>query len=94
VTSDPPVHDRLQLLLLGGADYRAAAEQLGLPHGLAYLVVTGHAADGSHADNLVSTQDLVNPPAHNPTTNDVVRGWIRQRARSDQQMQSVDRGER
>jgi hypothetical protein len=56
----------LQLLLLGGADYRAAAEQLGLPHGLAYLVVTGHAADGSHADNLVSTQDLVNPPGPQP----------------------------
>jgi hypothetical protein len=51
-----------------------------LPRGLAYLVAHGHAADGSHAQNTVPTQHLVNPPHHNPTRNDVVDSWVHLRA--------------
>jgi hypothetical protein len=79
----------LQLLLLGGMDYPDAAAELAIAPGLAYLIATGHAADGSHADNKTSTQALVNPPAHNPTSSETVHAWIRRRAHSDAQMQQA-----
>jgi hypothetical protein len=88
---EPPVHDRLQHLLLGGVDQEQAAAQLGIPAGLAYLVVTGHAADGSHADNLTSTQHLVNPQAHNPDASEAVLAWMRRRVQDDVQMQAAAR---
>jgi hypothetical protein len=80
-----PLHDRLQQLLLSGADQEQAAARLGIPAGLAYLVATGRPADGSHA----SSQHLVNPPAQNPTSSEAVHAWIRRRAQQDAQMQAT-----
>jgi hypothetical protein len=84
-----PLHDRLQQLLLSGADQEQATALLGIPAGLAYLVATGRPADGSHADSHASSQHLVNPPAQNPTSSEAVHAWIRRRAQQDAQMQAA-----
>lgn len=59
------------------------------PAGLAYLVEHGHAADGSHGQNAVPTQHLVNPRAQNPTSDPAVREWIRRRVAADPSMKSA-----
>jgi hypothetical protein len=67
--------------------------QRALPAGLRYMLEHGHPADGSHGDNLEPTQQLVNPPADNPTTHDAVAGWIRRRVAADPQMQQARKGQ-
>jgi hypothetical protein len=53
------------------------------------LISTGRPADGSQGDRQESTQHLVNPRVQNPTSNDAVREWIKERAREDGQMQAA-----
>jgi hypothetical protein len=70
--------------------WEAAGARLGIPPGRAYLVATGRPADAGQALNLAErealgdhvgpTQQLVNPPHHNPTTTDAVHRWLRGRA--------------
>jgi len=63
----------------------------GLPGGLAYMIENGHPADGSHAENAEPTQQLVNPPHVNSTTNPRVAAWVRHRAKEDAQMQAAEK---
>jgi hypothetical protein len=53
------------------------------------LISTGQPADGSQGDRHESTQHLVNPHVQNPTSNDAVHEWIKERAREDGQMQAA-----
>ena len=57
------------------------------------MIATGLAADGSDAPSSeelarkpplpASTQQLVNPPAHNPLCKPHVSAWVRQRAQRE-----------
>lgn len=70
--------------------WREIGRRLRLPAGKVYLIATGRPADGGHAltederagvgDRPGTTQDLVNPPEHNPTSTDEVHVWLRRRA--------------
>jgi hypothetical protein len=66
-------------LLDSGLDYEAAARQLGIRPGLAYMIATGRPAD----DDSAPAQDLFEPPHHNPTRNPRVDQWVRERAARD-----------
>ncbi len=73
-----------------GNDWKSAADALGIPTGLAFMIATGIPADGSgvpelptvspSVDGPSSPQQLVNHRAHNPLTNDHVDAWMRARA--------------
>jgi hypothetical protein len=88
---------QVRALLDGGLDYQAAADQLGIPAGQAYLIATGRAADGGDAPAyhpagaLPSSQHLSNPPHDNPTASQAVHDWIVARAAADQPMQDAAR---
>ena len=56
--------------------------------GRAFLIATGRPADGSNTDRSDSTQALVNPRTHNPTSSGAVHEWIKRRAAQDIGMQS------
>ncbi|HEU5033124.1 MAG TPA: hemerythrin domain-containing protein [Mycobacteriales bacterium] len=86
--------EQVRRLVEGGASYDAAAARLGIDPGLAYLIATGLPADGG--DTLTSadrdrpgfragsTQHLANPRTpENPTRNESVLSWIKQRAHTD-----------
>lgn len=88
----------MRALLHQGCDYREAARRLGIPAGQAYLIATGAAADGGdprsaaerrRAGALPSAQHLLGVPAENPTTRDVVHGWIRRRVHADAAMRAA-----
>lgn len=90
-----PTKNQVEALLGRGDDYRGAARALGIPPGLAYLIATGLPADGGDAPSpeersarglLSSSQDLSNPPVDNPEAGEVVRRWIAERVRGDDQM--------
>lgn len=66
-------------LLDDGHDYESAARVLGIAPGLAYMIATGRPAD----DGSAPAQNLFEPPAHNPTRNETVDAWVRERARRD-----------
>lgn len=79
-------------LINTGASYEAAASELGINPGQAYLTATGLPADGS--DSLApeerqrpgirwgSVQVLVNPPIHPSSKADEVLEWLKQRVTS------------
>jgi hypothetical protein len=77
-------------LLDHGHTYQTAARQLKIPAGLAFMIATGLPADGGDGpapEELIdkrvlngSSQQLVNPPALNPTRNAGVIEWVRERA--------------
>jgi hypothetical protein len=85
-----PTQDQVRELLETGHSYEAAARELHIPAGQAYLIATGLAADGADTpspeelrDKLLpvgSPQHLVNPPPMNPTRNPRVMEWVRGRA--------------
>jgi hemerythrin-like domain-containing protein len=91
--------EQVRQLLDGGLDYRAAARQLRIPAGQAYMIATGVPADGSDSipdeemarrDDLVpASQHLANPPHRNPTTKEQVRAWIKARVAADGQMRAA-----
>lgn len=91
-SSAEALRGRIRALLSAGRDYEHAGRELGIPAGLAHMVATGLPADGSSARNSEPTQQLVNPPAHNPTSKEEVHEWIRQRAAADGQMQGARAG--
>jgi hypothetical protein len=59
-----------------GFTYDAAARELGIPAGLAFMLATGAPADGG----TDGSQDLVNPPPVNPTRKGHVMEWVQGRA--------------
>lgn len=85
-----PTQDQVRELLDHGHSYEAAARQLGIPAGQAFMIATGLSADGSDTPSPQeldeqrlpsgSSQRLVNPPPVNPTRNVRVMEWVRQRA--------------
>jgi hypothetical protein len=89
------VATRAQVLALleGGHSYESAARALGIPAGLAFMIATGAAADGSEApprealqaERLAvgTPQDLVNPRSADPIRNEHVLKWVRGRARRE-----------
>jgi hemerythrin-like domain-containing protein len=93
--------EQVRQLLDGGLDYRAAARELRIPAGQAYMIATGVPADGSDSipdeemarrdDLLPASQHLANPPHHNPTTKEQVRAWIKARVAADGQMRAANR---
>ncbi|OJU85423.1 MAG: hypothetical protein BGO11_07095 [Solirubrobacterales bacterium 70-9] len=66
-------------LLDRGLTYEMAARELGIRPGLAYMIATGRPAD----DAVAPAQDLFEPPAHNPTRNQAVIDWVKERAARD-----------
>jgi hypothetical protein len=60
-------------LLEGGHDYESAARELGISPGLAYMIATGKPAGAGD-------QHLVHSPPFNPTRNETVMAWVRERA--------------
>ncbi len=89
--------ERVRELLNRGLDYVAAAAQLGIPPGQAYLIATGRAADGSdapagHPEGVrAASQHLANPPSDNPTSSESVLEWIAARVAADRPMQEAAR---
>jgi hypothetical protein len=88
-----PSRAQVDELLKLGHTYESVARELGISPGLAFMIATGVPADGSGAmtpEELAtrrvpnrSTQQLVNPPAVNPTSSDTVMRWVRERAASE-----------
>lgn len=66
-------------LIDSGHDYESAARRLGIRPGLAYMIATGRPAD----DDSAPAQDLFEPPVHNPTRNQRVLDWVKERAARD-----------
>jgi hypothetical protein len=81
---------RIIELLEQGHSYETAARELGLPAGQAFMIATGLPADGGDAPSPQelerkpvlpgSSQQLVNPPAFNPTRKQSVIEWVQRRA--------------
>lgn len=96
-----PTRDQVLRSYQQHGDYRAAAQQLGVPAGQAYLVATGLPADGGdtfppeHTSRPGvlpgSTQALVyaDQQVRNPTSKPDVHDWIKQRAAADAPMQAA-----
>ena len=87
--------EQVRELLNRGLDYEAAAQQLGIPPGQAYLIATGRAADGGDAPPghphgvLPASQHLASPPHANPASSEPVRQWIAARVAADRPMQEA-----
>jgi hypothetical protein len=83
--------DQVRGLLDAGCSYESIGAQLGIAPGLAYMIATGVAADGSGDPNpepdrpapQAGAQRLVQPVAHDPIHKPNVVEWIRQRAETD-----------
>lgn len=82
----------VELLDLGHS-YETAGRELGIPPGLAFMLVTGLPADGSEApppEELErrrvlpgSSQYLVNPSRLYPARKEQVMAWVKERAARD-----------
>jgi hemerythrin-like domain-containing protein len=96
-----PTREQVRQLLAQGLDHRAAGRQLGISAGQAYLIATGVPADGSDTipdpemagreDLMPVSQQLANPPHHNPTSKESTRKWLKARAAADEQMRTAMR---
>jgi hypothetical protein len=85
-----PTRDQVLVLLDGGHSYETAGRELHIPAGQAFMIATGLPADGSDVPSAEerarkpllegSSQQLVNPPAFNPTGKPHVLPWVRERA--------------
>jgi hypothetical protein len=85
-----PTRRQVLTLLDEGHSYESAGRQLKVRPGQAFMIATGLPADGSdspHPDELegrpalpASSQHLVNPTPVNPTRNQQVIDWVRDRA--------------
>jgi hypothetical protein len=88
-----PTHDQVRELLDRGHSYEIAGRELHVPAGQAYMIATGRPADSGDTPNPGELrvdpplpggpQQLVNPPALNPTRNARVMEWVRARAARD-----------
>jgi hypothetical protein len=72
-----PTRAQVVELLEAGHSYESVGAMLQVPAGQAYMIATGTPADGSDGH---PRQDLVNPPAHNPTRDERVLAWVHERA--------------
>ncbi|MTE22085.1 hypothetical protein F0L17_23845 [Streptomyces sp. TRM43335] len=98
-----PTREQVLRLLAAGLDYEAVGERLGVSPGQAYLTATGIPADGGDAvtaeqarrPGVLSgdTQELSHAPSGAPDARESVHRWLRQRARSDEQMRRAARNE-
>jgi hypothetical protein len=96
-----PTREQVRQLLARGLDYEAAGRELHIPAGQAYLIATGVPADGSDSvpdqemarrdDLLPVSQQLSNPPHHNPTSKESVRAWLAARVAADGPMRAAMR---
>jgi hemerythrin-like domain-containing protein len=96
-----PTREQVRQLLGQGLDYQQAGRRLGIPPGQAYLIATGVPADGSdtipdpemagRGDLLPVSQQLANPPYHNPTSKKSTREWMKARVAADRQMRTAMR---
>jgi hemerythrin-like domain-containing protein len=96
-----PTREQVRQLLGQNLDYETVGRRLGIPAGQVYLIATGVPADGSDTvpdrelaerdDLLPASQQLANPPHHNPTSKDSTRKWIKARVAADEQMQAAAR---
>lgn len=84
-----PTREQVRALLDAGLDYTATADRLGIPAGLAYLIATGHPADGGDTVPPGGSQDLANPPHENPTSKESVAEWLKRRATGDTPMRTA-----
>lgn len=77
---------QVEELLDLGHTYGTAGRELKISPGLAFMIVTGLPADGGAVpapeERVLpgSSQHLVNPPSFNPTRNETVIEWVRERA--------------
>jgi hypothetical protein len=91
-----PTKEQVLALMRSGNTVEAAARQLGIPAGRAYMIATGLPAD--YSDSLDrgdyeregfragATQDLLGVPAHNPNQPDDrrdVMDWVQRRAAAE-----------
>jgi hemerythrin-like domain-containing protein len=97
-----PTREQVRQIAGADLDYDSAARQLGIPAGQAYLIATGHPADGGDTPSdrqrrdgglLDSSQRLANPPHENPTANERVQHWIASRVAADEQMRAAAAGQ-
>jgi hypothetical protein len=72
-----PTRAQVVDLIQTGHSYESAGRLLGVSAGQVYMIATGAPADGSDGR---PRQELVNPPAHNPTRDERVLAWVRERA--------------
>jgi hypothetical protein len=85
-----PTRDQVRELLDRGHSFEVAARELDIPVGQAYMIATGLPADGGDTPSPEdlrdkpllsgSSQQLVHPPALQPTRNSRVMDWVRRRA--------------
>ncbi len=85
-----PTRAQVLELLEVGHSYETVGRALHIPPGQAFMIATGLPADGSdalHSEELRgkptlpgSSQHLVNPPPVNPTRDESVAAWARERA--------------
>jgi hypothetical protein len=85
-----PTRSQVLALLDAGHTYETVGRVLRIPPGQAFMIATGVPADGSddlHPDELSdkpalppSSQHLVNPAPVNPTRDETVATWARERA--------------
>jgi hypothetical protein len=88
-----PTRAQVLELLDEGHNYETVGRALHIPPGQAFMIATGLPADGSdtpHPEELrgkpvlpAGSQDLVNPPALNPTRDETVIAWVKARAARD-----------
>lgn len=83
-----PTRGEVTELLDTGHTYATAATELGISPGLTFMIATGVPADRSSTSPVAerrrelpgSTQDLIGPPAFNPTQKVHVLDWVKARA--------------
>jgi transposase len=89
-----PSRERVLALVQTGHTYEQAARALGVEPGLAYLLATGVAADGSDSLSpedrqrpglLASSQALANPPLRHTERKPETVAWVKARAAKDEQ---------
>ena len=86
-----PTREQVRQIAGADLDYDSAARQLGISAGQAYLIATGHPADGGETPS--KRQRLANPPHENPTANERVQRWIASRVAADEQMRAAAAGQ-
>lgn len=93
-----PTREQVRQLIDTGIGYESAGRRLALHPGLVYLIATGVPADGgdtltaeerARPGMLASSQQLINTPPENPTTNDEVERWMRERVAADPQLREA-----
>jgi hypothetical protein len=75
-----PSRAQVAELLARGHSYEAVATRFNVPAGQVFMIATGSPADASNGH---PRQDLVNPPADDPTRKEHVLAWVRERARQE-----------